>query len=127
MENNMDIYQLYHDLKKKQDELYDAKMKLNAANNHTLNKIVEQITYKIVKDTLYKNQDLDNRYVHTLNDPHDFSEGVFLKNYEEVGDKLREVGIRDDTFSDVLSITFNIKYDDELKEIMNQNWEVLDG
>lgn len=31
----------------------------------------------------------------------------------------------DDDESEVLSITFNIKYDRELRDIMNQDWNAL--
>lgn len=124
---NMSIDQLEDEILKRQDEIHDLRRKREYAKNQSLNQLVEKIVEKIVKDKLYQNEDLKEKYIYTTVDPKMVPEGVILENCDVDEDWYLDVtGIRDDE-SDVLSITFNIKYDRELRELMNQNWDALDS
>lgn len=124
---NMSIDQLEDEILKRQDEIHDLRRKREYAKNQSLNQLVKKIVEKIVKDKLYQNEDLKEKYIYTTVDPKMVPEGVILENCDVDEDWYLDVtGIRDDE-SDVLSITFNIKYDRELRELMNQNWDALDS
>lgn len=124
---NMDIDQLEDEILKRRDEIRDLVKKRGYARNQALNQLVEKIVEKIVKDKLYQNEDLKEKYIYTTVDPKMVPEGVILENCDvDEGWYLDATGIRDDE-SDVLSITFNIKYDRELRDIMNQDWNALDS
>lgn len=124
---NMDIDQLEDEILKRRDEIRDLVKKREYAKNQSLNQLVEKIVEKIVKDKLYQNEDLKEKYIYTTVDPKMVPEGVILENCDvDEGWYLDATGIRDDE-SDVLSITFNIKYDRELRDIMNQDWNALDS
>lgn len=131
--DNMDINQLEKEIIKRQEEIFALKQKRKSIKNNTLDKnntlnsIAEKIATKIVEDKLYQNEDLDYNHVRINSQPHKFSEGVSIQNYREIDGYLEETEISDNLFSDVLSITFNIRYDDELRKIMKQNWKLLDN
>ena len=131
--DNMGINQIEKEIIKRQEEIFALKQKRKSIKNNTLDKnntlnsIAEKIATKIVEDKLYQNEDLNYNYVRINSQPHKFSEGVFIQNYQEIDGYLEETEISDNTFSDVLSITFNIRYDDELRKIMKQNWKLLDN
>ena len=122
---NMDIDHLEDEILKRRDEIRDLVKKRESARNHALNQLVEKIVEKIVKDKLYQSEDLKEKYIHTTVDPKMIPEGVILENCDVDEDwQLDTTRIEDDE-SEVLSITFNIKYDRELREIMNQDWNAL--
>ena len=125
---NMDIDQLEDEILKRQEEIHDLRKKREAARNNALNQLVEKIVEKIVKDKLYQSEDLKEKYIHTTVDPKMIPEGVILENcnVEEGEWYLDTTRIRDNE-ADVLSITFNIKYDRELRNIMDKNWDALDS
>ncbi len=131
--DNMGINQIDKEIIKRQEEIFALKQKRKSIKNNTLDKnntlnsIAEKIATKIVEDKLYQNEDLNYNHVHINRQPHKFSEGVSIQNYREIDGYLEETEISDNIFSDVLSITFNIKYDDELRKIMKQNWKLLDN
>lgn len=120
MNKDIDYNDVIEEIDKKNDELRDLYKKRMMIKNHILNQVAGKIVDKIVKDKLYQNEDLQLNHVHIRHDPIDYSEGVFIKNYEDDNGVLEETNLQDD--ADVLSITFNIKYDSELEEIMNQDW-----
>lgn len=131
MDENMDINQLDENIDqlekeilKKREEILDLSRKRTVARNHTLNQVVEKIVEKIVKDKLYQDENLKNKYIYTTVDPKEVTEGVVLSNCDIDEGYLDETMIGDND-SEVLSITFNIRYDHELREIMNQNWGSL--
>ena len=122
---NMDIDHLEDEILKRRDEIRDLVKKREYARNQALNQLVEKIVEKIVKDKLYQNEDLKEKYIYTTVDPKMIPEGVILENCDVDEDwQLDTTRIEDDE-SEVLSITFNIKYDRELREIMNQDWNAL--
>lgn len=121
---NMDIDHLEDEILKRRDEIRDLVKKRESARNHALNQLVEKIVEKIVKDKLYQDENLENRYVYTNVDPRMVFEGVVLSNCD-IDDGYLDTTMMGDNESDVLSITFNIKYDHELREIMNQDWKTL--
>lgn len=131
--DNMDINQIEKEIIKRQEEIFALKQKRKSIKNNTLDKnntlnsIAEKIATKIVDDKLYQNKDLNYNHVRTHGQPYSFSEGVLIQNYQEIDGYLQETEISDNIFSDVLSITFNIRYDDELRKIMKQNWKLLDS
>ena len=120
MNKDIDYNDVIEEIDKKNDELRDLYKKRMMIKNHILNQVAGKIVDKIVKDKLYQNEDLQLNHVQIRHDPIDYSEGVFIKNYEDDNGVLEETNLQDD--ADVLSITFNIKYDSELEEIMNQDW-----
>lgn len=131
MDENMDINQLDENIDqlekeilKNREEIHNLNKKRDAINNRTLNQVVEKIVEKIVKDKLYQDENLENRYVYTNVDPRMVFEGVVLSNCD-IDDGYLDTTMMGDNESDVLSITFNIKYDHELREIMNQDWKTL--
>ena len=128
MEENMNITQLDEKIKEKNKELRELHSQRNAAQNHTLNEFMEKIFEKIDREKLYQNEDLDKRYIHTTGDVRDFPyESVFLKSYKIIEDYPEESELSN-PLSDILSITFNIKYDRELKNIIRKhNWKDLSG
>ena len=128
MEENMNITQLDEKIKEKNEELRELHSQRNAAQNHTLNEFMEKIFEKIDREKLYQNEDLDKRYIHTTGDVRDFPyESVFLKSYKIIEDYPEESELSN-PLSDILSITFNIKYDRELKNIIRKhNWKDLSG
>lgn len=131
--DNMGINQIEKEIVKRQEEIFALKQKQKSIKNNTLDKnntlnsIAEKIATKIVEDKLYQNEDLNYNHVRINSQPHKFSEGVSIQNYQEIDGYLEETEISDNIFSDVLSITFNIRYDDELRKIMKQNWKLLDN
>lgn len=131
--DNMDINQIEKEIIKRQEEIFALKQKRKSIKNNTLDKnntlnsIAEKIATKIVEDKLYQNEDLNYNHVRINSQPYKFSEGVSIQNYQEIDGYLEEAEISDNIFSDVLSITFNIRYDDELRKIMKQNWKLLDN
>ena len=131
--DNMGINQIDKEIIKRQEEIFALKQKRKSIKNNTLDKnntlnsIAEKIATKIVEDKLYQNEDLNYNYVRINSQPHKFSEGVSIQNYQEIDGYLEETEISDNIFSDVLSITFNIRYDDELRKIMKHNWKLLDN
>ena len=128
MEENMNITQLDEKIKEKNEELRELHSQRNAAQNHTLNEVMEKIFDKIDQEKLYQNEDLDKRYIHTTGDVRDFPfEGVFLKSYKVIEGYPEESELSN-PLSDILSVTFNIKYDRELKNIIRKhNWKDLAG
>lgn len=122
---NMDIDHLEDEILKRRDEIRDLVKKREYARNHALNQLVEKIVEKIVKDKLYQNEDLKEKYIHTTVDPKMIPEGVILENCDVDEDWQLDTTRIDDDESEVLSITFNIKYDHELRDIMNQDWYFL--
>ena len=128
MEENMNITQLDEKIKEKNEELRELHSQRNAAQNHTLNEVMEKIFDKIDQEKLYQNEDLDKRYIHTTGDVRDFPfESVFLKSYKVIEDYPEESELSN-PLSDILSVTFNIKYDRELKNIIRKhNWKDLAG
>lgn len=122
---NMDIDHLEDEILKRRDEIRDLVKKRESARNHALNQVVEKIVEKIVKDKLYQNEDLKEKYIHTTVDPKMIPEGVILENCNVDEDWYLDTTRIDDDESEVLSITFNIKYDRDLREIMNQDWNAL--
>lgn len=128
MADNMDLNQLDEEIKKKNKELRELHLRRDAARNHTLNGVMKKIFDKIDREKLYQNEDLSERYIHTAGDVNDFPcEGVFLKSYKNIEDYPEQSDL-DSPLSDILSITFNIKYDRELKNIIRKhNWDELVG
>ena len=129
MDKNMSIHQLEEEIKKKNDELSALYSQLRTARNHTLNEVMERIFDKIDRDKLYKNEDLAKRYIHTMGDAGDYPyAGVFLKSYkEDYYGECEETHLGDDE-TEILSVTFNIKYDSEVQKIIDvHNWEELEG
>lgn len=122
---NMDIDHLEDEILKRRDEIRDLVNKRESARNHALNQVVEKIVEKIVKDKIYQNEDLRRKYIHTTVDPKMIPEGVILENCDVDEDWQLDTTRIDDDESEVLSITFNIKYDRELRDIMNQDWNAL--
>lgn len=120
MNKDTDYNDVIEEIDKKNDELRDLYKKRMMIKNHILNQVAGKIVDKIVKDKLYQNEDLQLNHVYIRHDPADYPEGVFIKNYEDDDGFLEKTNLQDD--ADVLSITFNIKYDSELEEIMNQDW-----
>lgn len=128
MDKNMSIHQLEEEIKKKNDEIHALYSQRNSARNHTLNEVMEKIFEKIDQDKLYQNEDLEKRYVHTVGDTEDYPyEGVFLKSYKEDYGECEETHLGDDE-TEILSVTFNIKYDEEVQKIIDEYcWEELEG
>lgn len=128
MEENMDITQLDEKIKEKNKELRELHSQRNAAQNHTLNEVMGKIFEKIDREKLYQNEDLSERYIHTAGDIRDFPfESVFLKSYKVIEGYPEESELSN-PLSDILSVTFNIKYDRELKNIIRKhNWKDLVG
>lgn len=128
MEENMNITQLDEKIKEKNEELRELHSQRNAAQNHTLNEVMEKIFDKIDQEKLYQNEDLDKRYIHTTGDVRDFPcEGVILKSYKIIEGYPEQLELSN-PLSDILSVTFNIKYDRELKNIIRKhNWKDLVG
>lgn len=122
---NMNIDHLEDEILKRRDEIRDLVKKRESARNHALNQVVEKIVEKIVKDKLYQNEDLKEKYIYTTVDPKMVPEGVILENCDVDEDWQLDTTRIDDDESEVLSITFNIKYDRELRNIMNQDWNAL--
>lgn len=122
---NMDIDHLEDEILKRRDEIRDLVKKRESARNNALNQVVEKIVEKIVKDKLYQNEDLKEKYIYTTVDPKMVPEGVILENCDVDEDWQLDTARIEDDESEVLSITFNIKYDRELREIMNQDWNAL--
>ena len=112
------------EIRDKKEEIRDINTKRNIVRNRTLAQIVEKIIEKIVEDKLYKNEDPKKRHILTTVDPNMVLEGVVLTNYKIIEEYLAITEIEDND-SDVLSITLNIKYDKELREIMDQNWDTI--
>lgn len=112
------------EIRDKKEEIRNINTKRNIVRNRTLAQIVEKIIEKIVEDKLYKNEDPKKRHILTIVDPNMVLEGVVLTNSKIVEDYLETTEIGDND-SDVLSITLNIKYDKELREIMDQNWDTI--
>lgn len=128
MDKNMNIHQLEAEIKKKNDELSALYSQRRTARNHTLNEVMERIFEKIDRDKLYKNEDLEKRYIHTVGDAGDYPyAGVFLKSYKDDYGECEETDLGDDE-TEILSVTFNIKYDSEVQKIMDEYyWEELEG
>lgn len=128
MDKNMSIHQLEAEIKKKNDELNELYSQRRTARNHTLNEVMERIFDKIDRDKLYKNEDLEKRYIHTVGDAGDYPyAGVFLKSYKDDSSFYEETDLGDDE-TEILSVTFNIKYDREVQKIMDEYyWEELEG
>lgn len=128
MDKNMSIHQLEAEIKKKNDELNELYSQRRTARNNTLNEVMERIFEKIDRDKLYQNKDLEKRYVHTVGDADNYPyEGVFLKSYKEDYGEYEETHLGDDE-TEILSVTFNIKYDREVQKIMDEYyWEELEG
>ena len=126
MADNMDLNQLDEEIKKKNKELRELHLRRDAARNHTLNGVMKKIFDKIDREKLYQNEDLSERYIHTAGDVNDFPfESVFLKSYKNIEDYPEESELSN-PLSDILSVTFNIKYDRELKNIIRKhNWKDL--
>lgn len=125
---NMDIDHLEDEILKRQEEIRELGKKREAARNHALNQLAKKIVEKIIEDKLYQNEDLEKKHVYSTVDPKMVPEGVILENCNvEGGDWHLETTIIRDNEAEVLSVTFNIKYDHELRELMNQNWDVLDS
>ena len=112
------------EIRDKKEEIRDINTKRNIVRNRTLAQIVEKIIEKIVEDKLYKNEDPKKRHILTTVDPNMVLEGVVLTNYKIIEEYLAITEIEDND-SDVLSNTLNIKYDKELREIMDQNWDTI--
>lgn len=128
MDKNMNIHQLEAEIKKKNDELSALYSQRRTARNNTLNEVMGRIFEKIDQDKLYQNEDLEKRYVHTVGDAEDYPyEGVFLKSYKEDYGECEETHLGDDE-TEILSVTFNIKYDKEVQKIIEEYcWEELEG
>lgn len=128
MDKNMNIHQLDEEIKKKNDEIHALYSQRDAARNRTLNEVMGRIFEKIDQDKLYQNEDLEKRYVHTAGDAEDYPRaGIFLKSYKDDGVFYGETHLGDDE-TDILSVTFNIKYDREVQKIMDEYyWEELEG
>lgn len=128
MDKNMSIHQLEAEIKKKNDELSALYSQRRTARNHTLNEVMERIFDKIDRDKLYKNKDLEQRYIHTIGDAGDYPySGVFLKSYKDDYGEYEETDLGDDE-TEILSVTFNIRYDSEVQKIMDEyNWDELEG
>ena len=128
MDKNMSIHQLEAEIKKKNDELSALYSQRRTARNRTLNEVMEKIFEKIDRDKLYQNEDLAKRYVHTVGDAGEYPyAGVFLKSYKDDGEFYDETHLDDDE-TEILSVTFNIKYDREVQKIMDgYYWEELKG
>ena len=124
----MNIHQLEAEIKKKNDELSALYSQRRTARNNTLNEVMGRIFEKIDQDKLYQNEDLEKRYVHTVGDAEDYPyEGVFLKSYKEDYGECEETHLGDDE-TEILSVTFNIKYDKEVQKIIEEYcWEELEG
>ena len=122
LDENID--QLEKEILKNREEIHNLNKKRDAINNRTLGQVAGKIAEKIVKDKLYQDENLENRYVYTNVDPRMVFEGVVLSNCD-IDDGYLDTTMMGDNESDVLSITFNIKYDHELREIMNQDWKTL--
>lgn len=124
----MSIHQLEAEIKKKNDELNELYSQRRTARNHTLNEVMERIFDKIDRDKLYQNKDLEKRYVHTVGDAGEYPyAGVFLKSYKDDGEFYDETHLGDDE-TEILSVTFNIKYDREVQKIMDEYyWDELEG
>ena len=128
MDKNMSIHQLEEEIKKKNDELNALYSQRRTARNHTLNEVMGRIFEKIDQDKLYQSKDLEKRYVHTVGDADNYPyEGVFLKSYKEDYGECEETHLGDDE-TEILSVTFNIKYDKEVQKIIEEYcWEELEG
>lgn len=128
MDKNMNLHQLEAEIKKKNDELNTLYSQRRTARNHTLNEVMERIFDKIDRDKLYKNEDLKARYIHTVGDAGDYPyAGVFLKSYKDDSSFYEETHLGDDE-TEILSVTFNIKYDKDVQKIMDEYyWEELEG
>ena len=128
MDKNMSIHQLEAEIKKKNDELNELYSQRRTARNNTLNEVMERIFEKIDQDKLYQNKDLEKRYVHTVGDADNYPyEGVFLKSYKDDYGEYEETHLGDDE-TEILSVTFNIKYDEEVQKIIDvYNWDELSG
>ena len=128
MDKNMSIHQLEAEIKKKNDELNELYSQRRTERNNTLNEVMERIFEKIDRDKLYKNEDLAKRYVHTVGDVGEYPyAGVFLKSYKDDGEFYDETHLGDDE-TEILSVTFNIKYDRDVQKIMDEYyWEELEG
>lgn len=128
MDKNMNIHQLEAEIKKKNDELNELYSQRRTARNNTLNEVMGRIFEKIDQDKLYQNEDLEKRYVHTVGDADDYPyAGVFLKSYKDDSSFYEETHLGDDE-TEILSVTFNIKYDEEVQKIIDEYcWEELEG
>ena len=128
MNKNMNIHQLDEEIKKKNDEIHALYSQRDSARNHTLNEVMGRIFEKIDQDKLYQSKDLEKRYVHTVGDADNYPyEGVFLKSYKEDYGEYEETHLGDDE-TEILSVTFNIKYDRDVQKIMDEYyWEELEG
>lgn len=127
----MNLHQLEAEIKKKNDELRALYSQRRTARNHTLNEVMERIFDKIDRDKLYQNEDLEKRYIHTVGDAGEYPyAGVFLKGYKDDSsfyEDYEETHLGDDE-TEILSVTFNIKYDSEVQKIMDEYyWEELEG
>lgn len=87
-----------------------------------------RIFEKIDQDKFYQNEDLEKRYVHTVGDADDYPyAGAFLKSYKDDSSFYEETHLGDDE-TEILSVTFNIKYDKEVQKIIEEYcWEELEG
>lgn len=128
MEENMNINQLDKEIEKKNKELRELHSQRNAVQNHTLNEVMKKVFEKIDRENLYQNEDLEKRYIYTTGDIRDFPfESVILKSYKVIEGYPEESELSN-PLSDILSVTFNIKYDRELKNIIRKhNWKDLAG
>lgn len=128
MDKNMSIHQLEAEIKKKNDELSALYSQRRTARNNTLNEVMERIFEKIDRDKLYQNENLEQRYIRTVGTADNYPyEAVFLKSYKEDYGDYEETHLGDDE-TEILSVTFNIKYDREVQEIMEEYcWEELEG
>lgn len=128
MDKNMSIHQLEAEIKKKNDELNALYSQRRTARNHTLNEVMGKIFEKIDRDKLYQNENLEQRYVHTVGTADNYPyEGVFLKSYKDDSSFYEETHLGDDE-TEILSVTFNIKYDKEVQKIIEEYcWEELEG
>lgn len=128
MEENTNINKLDEEIEKKNKELRELYSQRNAAQNHTLNEVMKKVFDKIDRENLYQNEDLEKRYIHTTGDITDFPfESVILKSYKVIEGYPEESELSN-PLSDILSVTFNIKYDRELKNIIRKhNWKDLAG
>ena len=131
MDENMDINQLDENIDqlekeilKNREEIHNLNKKRDAIKNHTLSQVAGKIAEKIVKGKLYQDENLENKYVYTNVDPRMITEGVVLSNCD-IDDGYLDTTMMGDNESDVLSITFNIRYDRELREITDQDWKTL--
>lgn len=122
-----DIKKLEEEIFKKHEEISALRKKISSARNHTLNQLSEKIFDKIVQDKLYHCDDPVKGYFRINGNAENVPEGVILKSYECYdGYDMEEVEDPNMDDADILSITFNIKIDNELRDILGgYDWKNL--